>query len=86
MNLVGAAQNAIFLSPVISNADTIDAYPASVLKTIKSQLKDAQGPPNCNGWEDSQAGVTTALGNFLFGSATAQAALNEAAAVMKSKL
>ena len=86
MNLVGAAQNAIFLSPVISNADTIDAYPASVLKTIKSQLKNAQGPPNCNGWEDSQAGVTTALGNFLFGSATAQAALNEAAAVMKSKL
>jgi multiple sugar transport system substrate-binding protein len=86
MNLVGAAQNAIFLSPVISNADTIDAYPASVLKTIKSQLKDAQGPPNCNGWEDSQAGVTTALGNFLFGSATAKAALDEAAAVMKSKL
>jgi ABC-type glycerol-3-phosphate transport system substrate-binding protein len=86
MNLVGAAQNAIFLSPVISNADTIDAYPADVLKTIKSQLKDAQGPPNCNGWEDSQAGVTTAIQNFLFGSATAQAALNEAAAVMKSKL
>ena len=86
MNLVGAAQNAIFLSPVISNADTIDAYPADVLATIKSQLKDAQGPPNCNGWEDSQAGVTTALQNFLFGSATAQAALNEAAAVMKSKL
>jgi ABC-type glycerol-3-phosphate transport system substrate-binding protein len=86
MNLVGAAQNAIFLSPVISNADTIDAYPADVLKTIKSQLRDAQGPPNCKGWEDSQAGVTTALQNFLFGSATAQAALNEAAAVMKSKL
>jgi ABC-type glycerol-3-phosphate transport system substrate-binding protein len=86
MNLVGAAQNAIFLSPVISNADTIDAYPADVLKTIKSQLRDAQGPPNCKGWEDSQAGVTTAIQNFLFGSATAQAALNEAAAVMKSKL
>ena len=86
MNLVGAAQNAIFLSPVISNADTIDAYPADVLKTIKSQLADAQGPPNCNGWEDSQAGVTTALQDFLFGSATAQAALNDAAAVMKSKL
>jgi ABC-type glycerol-3-phosphate transport system substrate-binding protein len=86
MNLVGAAQNAIFLSPVISNADTIDAYPASVLQTIKSQLADAQGPPNCNGWEDSQAGVTTALQSFLFGSATAQAALDEAAGVMKSKL
>lgn len=86
MNLVGAAQNAIFLSPVISNADTIDAYPADVLKTIKSQLRNAQGPPNCNGWEDSQAGVTTAIQNFLFGSATAKAALNEAAAVMKSKL
>jgi ABC-type glycerol-3-phosphate transport system substrate-binding protein len=86
MNLVGAAQNAIFLSPVISNADTIDAYPADVLATIKSQLKDAQGPPNCNGWEDSQAGVTTALQSFLFGSATAKAALDEAAAVMKSKL
>ena len=86
MNLVGAAQNAIFLSPVISNADTIDAYPTAVLATIKSQLKDAQGPPNCNGWEDSQAGVTTALQNFLFGSATAKAALDEAAEVMKSKL
>jgi multiple sugar transport system substrate-binding protein len=86
MNLVGAAQNSIFLSPVIDNADTIDAYPADVLKTIKSQLKDAQGPPNCNGWEDSQAGVTTALQSFLFGTTTAQAALDAAAAVMKSKL
>jgi ABC-type glycerol-3-phosphate transport system substrate-binding protein len=86
MNVVGAAQNSIFLSPVIDNADTIAAYPADVLKTIKSQLKDAQGPPNCNGWEDSQAGVTTALQSFLFGSSSAKAALDDAAAVMKSKL
>ncbi len=86
MNVVGAAQNAIFLSPVIDNADTIAAYPADVLKTIKSQLKDAQGPPNCNGWEDSQAGVTIALQSFLFGSSSAKAALDDAAAVMKSKL
>ena len=86
MNIVGAAQNSIFLSPVIDNADTIDAYPADVLKIIKSQLKDAQGPPNCNGWEDSQAGVTTALQSYLFDSASAKAALDEAAAVMKSKL
>ena len=86
MNVVGAAQNSIFLSPVIDNADTISAYPADVLKTIKSQLKDAQGPPNCNGWEDSQAGVTTALQSFLFGSSSAKAALDDAADVMKSKL
>ena len=85
MNQVGAAQNAIFLSPVIKYADTIAIYPKDVLATIKAQLVDAQGPPNCNGWEDAQNDVTTALQTFLFGSASAQAALDQAAAAMKAK-
>jgi len=85
MNQVGAAQNAIFLSPVIKYADTIAIYPKEVLSTIKSQLSTAQGPPNCNGWEDAQNDVTTALQTYLFGSATAQAALDQAAAAMKAK-
>ena len=86
MNVVGAAQNAIFLSPVSAFADTISSYPADVLATIKSQLKDAQGPPNCNGWEDSQNDVTTALQSYVFGTTDAQTALDKAAAVMKSHL
>ena len=86
MNVVGAAQNAIFLSPVSDFADAIAAYPADVLATIKSQLKDAQGPPNCNGWEDSQSDVTKAIQSYLFGSTTAQAALDTAAAAMKARL
>jgi len=85
MNQVGAAQNAIFLSPVIKYADTIAVYPKDVLATIKSQLSSAQGPPNCNGWEDAQNDVTTALQTYLFGSASAQAALDQAAAAMKAK-
>jgi ABC-type glycerol-3-phosphate transport system substrate-binding protein len=86
MNVVGAAQNAIFLSPVPEYADAIASYPADVLATIKSQLKDAQGPPNCNGWEDSQNDVTNALQKYLFGSTSATDALNTAAAAMKSRL
>ena len=86
MNVVGAAQNAIFLSPVSDFADAIAAYPADVLTTIKSQLKDAQGPPNCNGWEDSQSDVTKAIQSYLFGSTSAQAALDTAAAAMKARL
>jgi hypothetical protein len=85
MNKVGAANNAIFLSPVIAFADTIDAYPADVLTTIKSQLKDAQGPPNCTGWEDSQADVTAALTKHLFGSTSAKDALDAAAKAMASR-
>ena len=85
MNVVGAAQNAIFLSPVSKFADTISSYPADVLATIKSQLTDAQGPPNCNGWEDAQNDVTNALQKYLFGTSTAQQALNDAAAAMKAK-
>ena len=85
MNVVGAAQNAIFLSPVSKFADTISSYPADVLATIKSQLADAQGPPNCNGWEDAQNDVTNALTKYLFGTSTAQQALNDAAAAMKAK-
>ncbi len=85
MNVVGAAQNAIFLSPVVKFADTISVYPSDVLTTIKSQLADAQGPPNCNGWEDAQSDVTNALTKYLFGSASAKAALDEAAAAMKAK-
>ena len=86
MNVVGAAQNAIFLSPVSDFADAIAAYPADVLTTIKSQLKDAQGPPNCNGWEDSQSDVTKAIQSYLFGSTSAQTALDTAAAAMKARL
>ena len=85
MNVVGAAQNAIFLSPVSDFADAIASYPADVLSTIKSQLKDAQGPPNCNGWEDSQSDVTKALQSYLFGTTSVQDALNTAAAAMKSR-
>jgi len=85
MNVVGAAQNAIFLSPVVKYADTIASYPTDVLTTIKSQLADAQGPPNCNGWEDAQSDVTNALTKYLFGSSSAQAALDDAAKAMKAK-
>ena len=85
MNVVGAAQNAIFLSPVSKFADTISSYPADVLATIKSQLADAQGPPNCNGWEDAQNDVTNALQKYLFGASTAQQALDAAAAAMRAK-
>lgn len=85
MNKVGAANNAIFLSPVIDFADTIEAYPADVLATIKSQLKDAQGPPNCVGWEDSQSDVTAAITKYLFGSTSADDALDAAAKAMKSR-
>ena len=84
MNAVGVAENAIFLSPVISYADTIASYPTQVLNTIKSQLRNAAGPPNCKGWEDSQAAVTNAIGEYLFGSSTAKAALDKAAAAMRA--
>jgi hypothetical protein len=85
MNVVGAANNAIFLSPVAEFADTIASYPADVLATIKAQLKDAQGPPNCIGWEDSQNDVTSAVQKYLFGSTSAQDALDAAAKAMKSR-
>jgi hypothetical protein len=85
MNVVGAANNAIFLSPVVAFADTIESYPADVLATIKSQLKDAQGPPNCIGWEDSQNDVTSAVQKYLFGSSSAKDALDAAAEAMKSR-
>ena len=85
MNVVGSANNAIFLSPVTEFADTIASYPADVLATIKSQLKDAQGPPNCAGWEDSQNDVTAAITKYLFGSTSAQDALDAAAKAMKSR-
>ena len=78
MNVVGAANNAIFLSPVVAFADTIESYPADVLATIKAQLKDAQGPPNCLGWEDSQNDVTSAVQKYLFGSTSAGDALDAA--------
>jgi ABC-type glycerol-3-phosphate transport system substrate-binding protein len=86
MNVVGAANNAIFLSPVVAYADTIASYPDDVLATIKAQLKDAQGPPNCIGWEDSQNDVTSAVQKYLFGSTSAQDALDAAAKAMKSRL
>jgi ABC-type glycerol-3-phosphate transport system substrate-binding protein len=86
MNAVGSIENSIFLSPVLNFTETIVAYPASVLKTIKNQLRTAQGPPNCVGWEDSQADVTKEIQAYLFDNKNIDAALAAAAAVMKSNL
>ena len=78
-------KGALYLASATLNASTTAYSSTDVLTTIKAQLKDAQGPPNCIGWEDSQNDVTSAVQKYLFGSTSAKDALDAAAEAMKSR-
>lgn len=53
---------------------------------VQAQLDQAQGPPNCAGWEQANSAVTTALQSVILEGADAQEALDEAADAMDAEL
>jgi multiple sugar transport system substrate-binding protein len=53
---------------------------------VQAQLDQAQGPPNCPGWEQANSAVTTALQSVVLEGADPQEALDEAADAMDAEL
>ena len=73
--------NIFYIPPRTDFADKIDA-PADRIEAVKTQLDNAVGPPNCTGWEQSQAEVEGMLQEVIFNGMDAQEALDAAAQIM----
>jgi multiple sugar transport system substrate-binding protein len=55
-------------------------------EVLQAQLIDAEGPPNCPGWEESAAAVTKQIQEAIFNDADPQLVLDRAAAEMNRNL
>lgn len=78
-------QNGFFIPPA---AELVSAakLPEGIAGALNSILLEAAGPPNCTGWEESQADVTKFIQEVIFNGADAQEMLDQAADLMNKNL
>ena len=77
--------NQVWITPVVDYA-TQSSLSEKVVTAVQEQLADAEGPPNCAGWEQSQALVVRQLQEVIFNGADPQGALDAAAEEMNDNL
>ncbi|MEU4332788.1 extracellular solute-binding protein [Nonomuraea dietziae] len=77
-----ATRGVLWISPLNDNIADIPATPDQ-MEAIKAAFASGYGPPNCPGWETSQAEVTKKLQEVIYGKSDAKAALDAAAKVME---
>ncbi len=77
--------NQVWITPVVAYAKQ-SGLSEKVTAALTSQLKDAAGPPNCTGWEESNAFVDRQLQEVILNGADPQAALDAAADEMNKNL
>lgn len=77
--------NQVWITPVVDYAQQ-SGLPEKVTSALTAQLNDAAGPPNCTGWEESQAFVDRQLQEVILNGADPQAALDAAADEMNKNL
>lgn len=82
----GADKAGVFFIPPVNNYAQYLNIPADRKAALVAQLKDAAGPPNCDGWEASTPAVLKAIQSVVLNKADPKAALDQAAAVMDSNL
>ena len=80
-----AELNQIWITPVADYAQQ-SGLPDKVQNALAAQLEDAVGPPNCAGWEETQAFVDRQLQDVILNGADSQKALDAAAQEMNKKL
>ena len=85
MTATAAELNLFYIPPRADFADKIQA-PEERVESIKAQLANSKGPPNCTGWEESSQVVEQKLQQVIFEGADPQTALDEAAVVMTQNL
>lgn len=81
-----AADKGIFWIPGLAEFLGVDKYGDMVNETVQAQLNDAQGPPNCPGWEEAATEVQRLIESVIYEDADAQDALDEAADIMDEYL
>ncbi|MBB2910728.1 ABC-type glycerol-3-phosphate transport system substrate-binding protein [Streptosporangium becharense] len=77
-----AARGVLWISPLTDNIADLPATPDQV-EAIKAAFASGYGPPNCPGWETSQAEVTKKLQEVVYGRSAARTALDAAAKIME---
>ncbi|CAN5896051.1 sugar ABC transporter substrate-binding protein [soil metagenome] len=77
--------NQLWITPVVEYAKQ-GSLADKAVTALEEQLADAEGPPNCTGWEESQALVVRQLQEVIFSGADPQAALDAAAEEMNKNL
>ncbi|MDX2079017.1 MAG: extracellular solute-binding protein [bacterium] len=81
-----AASKSIFWIPGLAEFAGTDIYGATVNEVVQAQLDDAQGPPNCPGWEEAATEVQRLIETTIYEDADAQDVLDEAADIMDELL
>ena len=77
--------NQVWITPVVDYAKQ-SGLPEKVTAALTAQLNDAAGPPNCTGWEESNAFVDRQLQEVILNGADPQVALDAAADEMNKNL
>ncbi|MER6575859.1 extracellular solute-binding protein [Nonomuraea sp. NPDC001023] len=77
-----ATRGVLWISPLTDNIANLPVTPDQV-EAIKAAFASGYGPPNCPGWETSQAEVTKKLQEVIYGKAEPKAALDAAAKIME---
>jgi multiple sugar transport system substrate-binding protein len=78
-------EGALFLSPRPELIDSLNATD-NVKVALKTTMETITGPPNCKGWELSQAEVTKKLQSVVNDGTDPKKALSEAATIMNNNL
>lgn len=81
-----ASEVSIFYIPPRVDFVTKIQAPSDRIESVKAQLNDSVGPPNCTGWEESARVVEQKLQEAIFKQGDAKKLLDEAAAAMNQNL
>lgn len=74
-----------YVPPRVDMVDLIQA-PSDRVEALQAQLEDAEGPPNCPGWEESARTLERQIQEVIFNNADPQQALDIAASEMTNNL
>jgi multiple sugar transport system substrate-binding protein len=75
----------LWLSPRVDQIDSLNTTD-NVKQTLRTTMETVSGPPNCKGWEVSQAEVTKKLQSVVNDDVDPKKALSEAATIMNTNL
>jgi multiple sugar transport system substrate-binding protein len=84
--ITAAADRGLYWIPPLAEFNGSPLASDEINAAVQAQLDQAQGPPNCPGWEQANSAVTTALQSVVLEGADPQEALDEAADAMDAEL
>ncbi|OLV18498.1 extracellular solute-binding protein [Deinococcus marmoris] len=81
-----ARKQGLYFIPPVAEFSKALGLPADQSKALIAQLKEGAGPPNCKGWEASNADMVKALQSVILNKVDPKKALDQVAAAMDANL